>query len=173
MSELIKDHGVSKLLSLFLLIFTVTVLVILTAMPSNIFQREMETEVKSLSSLIDETQWLELTLKVETIYRDNYINSGVQRAIEDALLPKGNYKVKEIIEKFHGDFILERVVNNIHILSYQMIYRVSMMKYWMWIMTPFFIALIYDGYMVRKIRKYEPRQISIKVTWSTKFGHPS
>jgi hypothetical protein len=131
-------------------------------MPSNIFQREMETEVKSLSSLIDETQWLELTLKVETIYRDNYINSGVQRAIEDALLPKGNYKVKEIIEKFHGDFILERVVNNIHILSYQMIYRVSMMKYWMWIMTPFFIALIYDGYMVRKIRKYEPRQISIK-----------
>jgi hypothetical protein len=162
MSELIKDHGVSKLLSLFLLIFTVTVLVILTAMPSNIFQREMETEVKSLSSLIDETQWLELTLKVETIYRDNYINSGVQRAIEDALLPKGNYKVKEIIEKFHGDFILERVVNNIHILSYQMIYRVSMMKYWMWIMTPFFIALIYDGYMVRKIRKYEPRQISIK-----------
>ncbi|MGI2039703.1 DUF4400 domain-containing protein [Shewanella frigidimarina] len=162
MSELIRDHGISKLLSLFLLIFTVSILVILTSVPSQIFQREMETEVKSLSSLINENQWLDLTLQVKNIYTNNYINNGVQEAIEDALLPKGNYKVKEIVEKFKGDFILERVVNNIHILSYQMVYRVSMMKYWIWVMLPLFIALIYDGYMIRKIRMYEPRQISIK-----------
>lgn len=162
MSELIKEHGISKLLSLFLLIFTVSILVILTAVPSNIYQREMETEVKSLSSLVSESQWVDLTYQVKSIYTKNYINNGVQHAIEDALLPKGNYKVKEIVEKFKGDFILNRVVNNLHILAYQMVYRVSMMKYWIWIMLPFFIALIYDGYMVRKIRMYEPKQISIK-----------
>jgi hypothetical protein len=164
MSELIKDNGVAKLLSLFLLIFTFSAMIILTMVPSKIFQREMETEVKSLSTLINETQWLDLTIKVENAYRMNYIGNGTQHAIEDALLPKGSYKVKEIIAKYKGDFILERVVNNIHILSYQMVYRVFVLKYWLWIMMPFFIALIYDGYMVRKIRMYEPKQISIKAS---------
>jgi len=162
MSELIKDHGVSKLLSLFLLIFTVSILVILTAMPSSLFQKEMETEVKSLSVLISETQWLALTHEVESTYTQSYIRSGIQQAVEDALLPSSDYKIKKIIDNFKGEFILNRVVNNIHILSYQMVYRLSMMKFWIWIMLPFFFALIYDGYMVRKIRMYEPRQISIK-----------
>ncbi|GGP59100.1 hypothetical protein GCM10009347_26900 [Shewanella algicola] len=162
MSELIKDHGVSKLLSLFLLIFTVSVILILTLMPSQVFQREMETEVKSLSSLINETQWLNLTYEVQRIYTNAYVKGGIQQSVEDSLLPKSDYKIKEIVSKFKGEFILNRVVNNIHILSYQMVYRVSMMKFWIWVMLPFFFALIYDGYMVRKIRMYEPRQISIK-----------
>ncbi|MBB1438448.1 DUF4400 domain-containing protein [Shewanella sp. SG41-4] len=162
MSELIKDHGVSKLLSLFLLIFTVSILVILTAMPSSLFQKEMETEVKALSVLISENQWLVLTHEVESNYTQSYVRSGLHQAVEDALLPSSDYKIKKIIDNFKGEFILNRVVNNLHILSYQMVYRLSMMKFWVWIMLPFFFALIYDGYMVRKIRMYEPRQISIK-----------
>jgi len=122
----------------------------------------METEVKSLSVLISETQWLALTHEVESTYTQSYIRSGIQQAVEDALLPSSDYKIKKIIDNFKGEFILNRVVNNIHILSYQMVYRLSMMKFWIWIMLPFFFALIYDGYMVRKIRMYEPRQISIK-----------
>ncbi|SUJ10129.1 DUF4400 domain-containing protein [Shewanella morhuae] len=162
MSELIKDHGVTKLLSLMLLIFTLSLLVILTMVPSSIFQREMETEVKSLSSLMNETRWLELTFQVEQSYRQSYIDSGFQAQVEDALLPKSNYKIKELVTKFKGDFVLLRVVNNIHIMSYQMIYRITMMKYWIWVMVPFFLALIYDGCMMRKIRMYEPKQVSIK-----------
>lgn len=162
MSELIKDHGVSKLLSLFLLIFTVSILVILTAMPSSLFQKEMETEVKALSVLISENRWLVLTHEVESNYTQSYVRSGLHQAVEDALLPSSDYKIKKIIDNFKGEFILNRVVNNLHILSYQMVYRLSMMKFWVWIMLPFFFALIYDGYMVRKIRMYEPRQISIK-----------
>lgn len=162
MSELIKDHGVTKLLSLMLLIFTLSLLVILTMVPSSIFQREMETEVKSLSSLMNESRWLELTFQVEQSYRQSYINSGLQAQVEETLLPKSNYKTKELVMKFKGDFVLQRVVNNIHIMSYQMIYRITMMKYWILVMVPFFIALIYDGCMARKIRMYEPKQVSIK-----------
>ncbi|BDQ68372.1 MULTISPECIES: DUF4400 domain-containing protein [Shewanella] len=162
MSELIKDHGVTKLLTLMLLIFTVSLFIILTMVPSSIFQREMEVEVKSLSSLMTESRWVEVTLQVERSYRQSYIDSGLQKMVEDTLLPKGNFKIKELVEKFKGDFILQRVVNNIHIMSYQMVYRMTMMKYWIWVMVPLFFALIYDGYMIRKIRMYEPKQISIK-----------
>lgn len=162
MSELIKDHGVTKLLTLMLLIFTVSLFIILTMVPSSIFQREMEVEVKSLSSLMTESRWLEVTLQVERSYRQSYIDSGLQKMVEDTLLPKGNFKIKELMEKFKGDFVLQRVVNNIHIMSYQMVYRMTMMKYWIWVMVPLFFALIYDGYMIRKIRMYEPKQISIK-----------
>ncbi|MCU8013832.1 DUF4400 domain-containing protein [Shewanella sp. SM74] len=162
MSELIKDHGVTKLLTLMLLIFTVSLFIILTMVPSSIFQREMEVEVKSLSSLMTESRWLEVTLQVERSYRQSYIDSGLQKMVEDNLLPKGNFKIKELVEKYKGDFVLQRVVNNIHIMSYQMVYRMTMMKYWIWVMVPLFFALIYDGYMIRKIRMYEPKQISIK-----------
>ncbi|MBW0298745.1 DUF4400 domain-containing protein [Shewanella bicestrii] len=162
MSELIKDHGVTKLLTLMLLIFTVSLFIILTMVPSSIFQREMEVEVKSLSALMTESRWLEVTLQVERSYRQSYIDSGLQKMVEDTLLPKGNFKIKELVEKYKGDFILQRVVNNIHIMSYQMVYRMTMMKYWIWVMVPLFFALIYDGYMIRKIRMYEPKQISIK-----------
>ncbi|MCU7962061.1 MULTISPECIES: DUF4400 domain-containing protein [unclassified Shewanella] len=162
MSELIKDHGVTKLLTLMLLIFTVSLFIILTMVPSSIFQREMEVEVKSLSSLMTESRWLEVTLQVERSYRQSYIDSGLQKMVEDTLLPKGNFKIKELVEKYKGDFVLQRVVNNIHIMSYQMVYRMTMMKYWIWVMVPLFFALIYDGYMIRKIRMYEPKQISIK-----------
>ncbi len=162
MSELIKDHGVTKLLTLMLLIFTVSLFIILTMVPSSIFQREMEVEVKSLSTLMTESRWVEITLQVERSYRQSYIDSGLQKMVEETLLPKGNFKIKELIEKFKGDFVLQRVVNNIHIMSYQMVYRMTMMKYWIWVMVPLFFALIYDGYMIRKIRMYEPKQISIK-----------
>lgn len=162
MSELIKDHGVTKLLTLMLLIFTVSLFIILTMVPSSIFQREMEVEVKSLSTLMTESRWVEVTLQVERSYRQSYIDSGLQKMVEDTLLPKGNFKIKELVEKFKGDFFLQRVVNNIHIMSYQMVYRMTMMKYWIWVMVPLFFALIYDGYMIRKIRMYEPKQISIK-----------
>lgn len=162
MSELIKDHGVTKLLTLMLLIFTVSLFIILTMVPSSIFQREMEIEVKSLSTLMTESRWVEVTLQVERSYRQSYIDSGLQKMVEDTLLPKGNFKIKELMEKFKGDFVLQRVVNNIHIMSYQMVYRMTMMKYWIWVMVPLFFALIYDGYMIRKIRMYEPKQISIK-----------
>ncbi|MCU8005870.1 DUF4400 domain-containing protein [Shewanella sp. SM96] len=162
MSELIKDHGVTKLLTLMLLIFTVSLFIILTMVPSSIFQREMEVEVKSLSTLMTESRWVEVTLQVERSYRQSYIDSGLQKMVEDTLLPKGNFKIKELMEKFKGDFVLQRVVNNIHIMSYQMVYRMTMMKYWIWVMVPLFFALIYDGYMIRKIRMYEPKQISIK-----------
>lgn len=162
MSELIKDHGVTKLLTLMLLIFTVSLFIILTMVPSSIFQREMEVEVKSLSTLMTESRWVEITLQVERSYRQSYIDSGLQKMVEDTLLPKGNFKIKELVEKYKGDFVLQRVVNNIHIMSYQMVYRMTMMKYWIWVMVPLFFALIYDGYMIRKIRMYEPKQISIK-----------
>lgn len=162
MSELIKDHGVTKLLTLMLLIFTVSLFIILTMVPSSIFQREMEVEVKSLSTLMTESRWVEVTLQVERSYRQSYIDSGLQKMVEDTLLPKGNFKIKELVEKYKGDFVLQRVVNNIHIMSYQMVYRMTMMKYWIWVMVPLFFALIYDGYMIRKIRMYEPKQISIK-----------
>lgn len=162
MSELIKDHGVTKLLTLMLLIFTVSLFIILTMVPSSIFQREMEVEVKSLSTLMTESRWVEVTLQIERSYRQSYIDSGLQKMVEDTLLPKGNFKIKELVEKFKGDFFLQRVVNNIHIMSYQMVYRMTMMKYWIWVMVPLFFALIYDGYMIRKIRMYEPKQISIK-----------
>lgn len=162
MSELIKDHGVTKLLTLMLLIFTVSLFIILTMVPSSIFQREMEIEVKSLSTLMTESRWVEVTLQVERSYRQSYIDSGLQKMVEDTLLPKGNFKIKELVEKYKGDFVLQRVVNNIHIMSYQMVYRMTMMKYWIWVMVPLFFALIYDGYMIRKIRMYEPKQISIK-----------
>lgn len=164
MSELIKDHGATKLLSLMLFIFVISLAAVLTMVPSNEFQRGMETEVKSLSTLISKSKWLNLTLEIERAYLNNYVNNGVKSVVEDSLLPKGNYKTKEIISAFKGDFILQRVVNNIHIMMYQMFYRLSILKYWVWVMAPFFVAIIYDGLMIRRIRMYEPKQISIKAS---------
>ncbi|WP_076415066.1 DUF4400 domain-containing protein [Shewanella sp. UCD-KL12] len=162
MSELVYEHGVTKLISLLLLIFTASLLVILTAVPSSIFQREVENEVKSLSKLINVTQWIEVTDKVNVNYSEKYIETGMQSAVEETLLPSGNYKIKKIIENFKGDFVLNRVVNNLHILAYQLTYRISILSFWFLLLIPYFIAVIYDGYTQRRIRLYEPKQVSIK-----------
>ena len=58
--------------------------------------------------------------------------------------------------------MLSRVVNNLHILAYQMTYRITILSFWFLLLIPYFIAVIYDGYTQRCIRMYEPKQISIK-----------
>lgn len=162
MSELLHEHGLSKLFSLLLLIFSMSLAVILIIVPSASFQREVESEVKSLALLVDLPQWMEVTNKVTMRYSEHYIQSGIQDGVSDALLPKSSYKIKEIVAKYKGDFILSRVVNNLHILAYQMTYRITILGFWVFLLLPYFIAVIHDGYIERRIKMYEPKQISIK-----------
>lgn len=162
MSELIYEHGLTKLISSIVLICTISLAVVLTAIPSSVFQHEVENEVKSLSKLINITRWVELTSEVNSRYSEKYIESGAQDTVEKALLPSGNYKTREIIAIFKGDFVLNRVVNNLHILAYQMTFRITILGFWLLMLSPYFVAVIFDGYTQRRIRMYVPEQISIK-----------
>ncbi len=162
MSELIQQHGVYKLISLLAIIFSASLILILTTVPSSQFQRDVESEVKALSLLIDLDQWVDITQQVQRTYSEKYIDNGVQNFVSTALLPKGDHQTKQIIEEFKGEFILNRVTNNIHILAYQLTYRIIILTFWCFILLPYFFALIYDGYTQRRIRLYQPKQISIK-----------
>ncbi|GIU41068.1 hypothetical protein TUM3794_20640 [Shewanella colwelliana] len=162
MAELVKEHGATKLFGVLLLIFTISLIVVLALVPSNKFQQQMETEVKALSLLLNDTRWGEVTNNVSLNYYKYYENSGLREKVDLTLTPKGDYKLKQIVKNYKGESVLQRAATNIHIMSYQIIYRVTVIQYWIWLMLPLLFAMIYEGYTARKIRLYEPEQISIK-----------
>lgn len=162
MSELVKEHGVTKLLNLYILISAIVFLSLITLVPSPEYQLHMRKEVKSLASLLNTKSWEDITNNVGMYYQKYYIASGLQDDINTALLPHGEYKTKAIIDKFKLNPYLNRAANNLHIMAYQIVYRCYIMMYWLWVLVPTLLALVYDGMMRRKIRQYEPEQISIK-----------
>ncbi|AYV11429.1 DUF4400 domain-containing protein [Shewanella algae] len=162
MAELVKEHGATKLLGVILLIFTLSLIVVLAFVPSNTFQQQMETEVKSLSLLLNNTRWSYVTNDVSVNYFKYYENSGLREKVDQTLTPKGDYKLKQIVQNYKGETVLKRAATNIHIMTYQIIYRITVIQFWLWMMLPMLFAMIYEGYTARQIRLYEPEQISIK-----------
>lgn len=162
MSDLVKNHGVTKLLHIYLLISILSLMAIVTIIPSPNYQLNMQKEVKMLATLVDVGAWQDVTNNVTAHYQQWYVNSGFHKAVNDTFLPSGDYKIRKIVEKYKGEVLLERAANNIHLMAYQICYRVYLLQYWMILLIPTFIALTYDGFVQRRIRMYEPQQISIK-----------
>ena len=164
MSDNKNQNAVSKLVFTFVFIFTASLLIVVFYIPSSTYQRDMEKEVKSISKLVTTEQWYEITEETKRRYQSAYVDSGIHGQVKSTLTPKGDYKIKKVLEKKALKDLLEQAINNITIMAYQISYRTTIFVYWFYLLIPFFIAVLYDGYTKRQIRMYEPDQISIKAS---------
>lgn len=173
MSDVVKQHSVTKALSVLVFIFTLGLIYAIIFLPSNKYRHNMETEVKAFSSLVSSDKWKAITSETTKRFSTYYAENGIRHLLYDSLLPDNDYKLKSIIEKpaFHS--IIARVLNNVDILVYQICYRFQIFKYWLLLLIPLFVALIYDGKIARDIKLYEPRQVSIKAArlWTRSIAY--
>jgi hypothetical protein len=122
----------------------------------------IKNEMKATYKLVGEDFSVQIKERTTTMYTTIVVDSQFQDLILYALLPK-NKKESTMTEMVNNsDKYIYRFVNNTRQFIFQTMYRLSALITWVWILIPFILFQLVDGYFCWKQKQYSFGQIEQK-----------
>ncbi len=122
---------------------------ILLLMTPDSYRLTLQEEINSFRTLVGIVDAEEVLQRASNLYSWAFIQTGVIQSLEAMATSQG----------IAGeDFWLEpmiRIVENLKLMCYQTVYRMSVFLHWLVLAFPLMFALASDGYYQRKRKQYE------------------
>lgn len=118
------------------------------------FNETVQNEVKESYKALGKDKWITLTdstlkqynmLLVDSGFKPHYLDKVTRDTNDTFPLARGLNKVKPIINRF---------VNNLQTLTYQLLHRLNLIGAWAYILIPFVVAQVAGGVYQWRIRAY-------------------
>lgn len=114
------------------------------------YKLSLQKEMNAAKELLSVDDWKMLEEKIQVRHKKHYYENGLYDVVVDTFLPKKAHFTDVIANEKY----LYRLVNNISIFSFQISYRVTTMEYWLALLVPFMICIIYHGFTRWRINRY-------------------
>jgi len=130
-------------------------LVALTMLLNNndAYKRSLENELLTTKSSVGNDSWEVINSRATRRHKENFYDNGVFETITNTFLSeRDDYITRNIKE---SDDLQLRFVNNIQVMAYQMFFRITMMEYWLALLSPLCLCIILSGYYSWKRKQYQ------------------
>lgn len=151
MSTVILDRNTPRRKVIHFIISTIIAFTIVSLffMDDKKYEVRIKQEVAQAIELLG-TDWHEINKKIEARYNDMYYNSGMYEQVRYIFLPKGESHFQFLVK---NDMSF-RAVNNISLFVYQVVYRLTTFEYWLALLGPLLICIVYQGVIKWRINRY-------------------
>jgi len=121
------------------------------------------TEMEEAELRLSDNDWANIQHHAFLRYDNWFVSSGVEDVLTTMFIPKPTKSAiqlnRMIPEKYNYRF-----VNNVKYTFLQASYRVEMLQYWVWLMSPIIVALLLTGYYRWKMKAFTLKGGSTIVT---------
>lgn len=148
-----KNNGGANLsLTAFLLVMAS--LVQLLFINANSFNETVQNEVKESYKALGKDKWVTLTSTTLEQYNMLLVDSGFKPHYLDKVTRQTNdtFPLAKTLKKLTP--IVNRFVNNLQTLTYQLLHRINLIGAWAYILVPFIVAQLAAGVYNWRIRAY-------------------
>lgn len=113
------------------------------------YRTTLQAEIDSFKELVGNDDAYKVIKRSGEMYQYTFVDTKVVEKLEWLAQSEGLGGEKELIHP------LIRIVENIKIMFYQSVYRMSVFMHWLALVFPLIFALGSDGYYKRKMKQYE------------------
>lgn len=147
-----KSSGANLSLTAFLLVMAS--LVQLLFINANSFNETVQNEVKESYKALGKDKWVTLTSATLEQYNMLLVDSGFKPHYLDKVTRQTNdtFPLAKTLKKLTP--IVNRFVNNLQTLTYQLLHRINLIAAWAYVLVPFIVAQLAAGVYNWRIRAY-------------------
>jgi len=154
-----KETRIHLIIYLYLMVFIALFLLVIIRQPDQLkldIKTEMEYTVKYMSVL----EYADLQSRINNRYQSWLHDSNIYAGVYKALAPTRQKKYAEEWQEnssagFVSNVTMHRIIDNFELYFYQITHRITLMEYWMLLMLPLMIAIIFTGYYRWRIKLYQ------------------
>lgn len=114
------------------------------------YNASVTSELQLVRDAISQNDWTKLNTKTVERYERWFHDSGIYQYVFEALVPTQD---TEFDVMFSGKWN-ERLALNVQVFAYQITHRLVMIEYWLWLLLPAMIAIIWTGVNVFRSKIY-------------------
>lgn len=133
-------------------------------------QQEMAIVKKSIGS----SDWEKVREKTVDYYNWWFHESGLYNNVFEAMIPSKETVWDEMVDNVAPESFSHRLAYNAQVFAYQVTHRLIMFEYWVWILLPSLIAVVWTGINTYRAKTYmiggvKPNAVRLylKTSWIT------
>ena len=142
---------------------------------ANRYRGSLDQELYTTMHNVGDDSWEVINEKATRRHKQNFYDNGMFELIVKTLISERDDHITRNIEE--SDDIQLKVVNNFQVLSYQVFFRLTVLEYWMAILTPLCLCIIASGYFTWRKKRYQmggsstgTGRIWLRVAWLLFIG---
>lgn len=151
-----RGSGSGKSVQLgYILFFSLSVVVLqLLFLDPQGFNKMVSNEVKASYEALGKSKWVSLTGKTSEQFEFVIVDSGFKEYFLDAVTRDTNdtFPLAKLVGKLMP--FVHRFVNNIQVITYQLLHRANLLVAWAYVLIPFIVAQLAAGIYQWRIRTY-------------------
>jgi hypothetical protein len=135
-----------------------------------VYQQSLDKELYTTMQNVGDDSWGVIERRTRERHKENWYDNGLFELLVRTLISERDDHITRNIKE--SDDIQAKVVNNLQVLSYQVFFRLTVLEYWMAILTPLCLCIIISGYYLWKKKRYQmggtstgKGRIWMKVAW--------
>jgi len=146
-----ENHN--PLQNLIMIVLFISTLYLMIFVESDVYVTNIHQEIKANYDLMGEVNASKAKERADNAYRIIVQESGFESVLLSLISEqKGESKIVDLTNP--SDKYIAKFVNNARTFCYQLIYRMSNLFTWMYILIPFLVFTLIDAYYSWKIKQY-------------------
>ena len=171
-----QKSGSSRFKSLVVLgsFIIVGVFIMLLMREHSEYSESVQAELAIVKNSIGPSDWEKVREKTVTYYDKWFHDSGLYKNVFEAMIPTQETVWDEVVDNVATESFGQRLAYNAQVFAYQVTHRLIMFEYWVWILLPSLIAVIWTGVNAYRAKTYmiggvKPNAVRLylKTTWVT------
>jgi len=138
------------------------------------YRGDVQGEISLVRDSMTAAEWNAVDDRTKRRYSEWVIQSGLYETIKDWFLPKPSGS--EVVKSFSGKWNYQLVVN-LQVFLFQVIYRLTMLEFWLWTLLPLVVAILVSGINAHRAKRYQLTgtranivRIYLKAVWLSVIG---
>lgn len=138
------------------------------------YRGKVQSEISVVRDSMTTPEWNAVDDRTKRRYSEWVIQSGLYETIKEWFLPKPSGS--EVVKSFSGKWNYQLVVNA-QVFLFQIIYRLTMLEFWLWTLFPLVVAILVSGINAHRAKKYQLTgtranivRVYLKAVWLSVIG---
>lgn len=132
------------------------------------YQHSVTGELQFVKNSVTENDWSKIQERTLERYNKYFHESGVYQYVFEAMIPSSSSEFDSVVSAKWN----HRLVLNVQVFVYQLIHRIVMIEYWLWLLIPAMTAIVWTGvntyrskiYIIGGVRPNVVR-LYLKLSW--------
>jgi len=145
-------HTRTQILNIIFIVSFALIIAAMAMMSTDDLKKTVTQETQSVQTMLGDRDWRFIKSRVDFRFQKAVFDSGFFDVLKEIILPEVNSD--DPIENAINNDFLYRWVNNIQIILYQAVFRITMLEHWALTLLPLTIAIIGTGFNRWRIKRY-------------------
>ena len=119
---------------------------------STFYESSVRQELGVAREVIGGDGWIKCESDLRRGFRSYFLESGVYDGLHSVFIPEHS---RGVFDKLGDEAYLHKVLINVQIFAYQMVYRFIALRYWAYLLFPLSACVIYNGFNKWRINRYQ------------------